>query len=202
MHRPALTVLIACATAFAGAGSAYAENRSRLVPGAIDAVPFSVGKPSASEVSAELFAKNGFKLGALVDVKPHGGRETGFGGFASYTLDSFTLGSALRSTDDLASADFSASYAATFGTAAITLGYGWAGGQTGLSSFTPSGHPGHHPGGMSDSQNSDMSISLNFTHDIVSDVQVGGFAAASRGQYEDRSTEHGFRVGAMLGWKF
>lgn len=203
MHRLALSALIASVTILADAGSAWAESGPRLVPGGPGMATLDPGPHGATEVSAELFAKNGFKLGALVDVEPRGGqsRDMGLGGFASFTLESFTLGSALRSTDDLASADITASYAATFGTAAITLGYGWSGGQS-VQAFTPSGYAGHHTSGVAGSPTSDMSIAVNFTHDLVSAVHVGGFAAANRGQYEDRSTEHGFRVGAILGWKF
>lgn len=197
MRCLALATILAASLA---AASAAASERPRLVPGG-SGIDAGKGLHAAPAASADLFVINGFKLGALVDVQPgreSAGNRTEVGGFASYTMESFTLGSALRSGDEHAAADISASYAADFGTAAITLGYGWSGG---LSSFTPSGSPG---GQMLDmiAPTSDLSLSLSFTHDLVSDVHVGGFAAASRSQYEDRSTAQGFRVGATLGWRF
>lgn len=175
------------------AAPAFAGELPRLVPGATGSAAFAEWRTqAAAPVTAEMYAHNGLRLGAMVAPVPgepvSGG--TGVGGFASYNLNSFTLGSSLRSGDDAGIADLSASYAADFGTTILTLGYGWSG-------FTPSPQ-------IVDSQipAASLSLGIGFQSDLSSALQLGGYAAAIRSQYEDRPTQQGFRVGATLGWRF
>lgn len=199
MFRPlilAVSCLVVAAPAFAG------DAPPRLVTGGGLPARMDGGRFSGPDAKAELYANGGLRLGALLDSTPadegEGADRMAMGGYAAYHLDSFSFGSSLRGDSTASAADMTAAYALGDATAALSLGYQWAG-RPGTFSIRPVGAVGGLDGATS---LNDLSVSLSFTHDVTPSFSLGGFAGAVRSEYEDRTTDHGFRLGAGLGYRF
>lgn len=192
----ALAVIGVCMmAAFPAFAGDKALSRPRLVTGSVELM-----RP-AVETRAELFATGGFSLGALTTAPPADARTEAMalGGYAAYSLDALRFSSSLKGDAIGSAADFTASYAGGLmgadSVAAVTLGYEW----TRHSAFS-----------VNPMQNSlltteslgDLSLALSFTHSVSPFLSLGGFAAATRSEEDDRAATSGFRLGAGLGVRF
>lgn len=193
----ALAVIGVCVlAAFPAFAGDKVQPRPRLVTGSVELM-----RPT--ETRAELFATGGFSLGALTSTPPADARTEAMalGGYAAYSLESLHISSSLKGDAIGSAADFTASYAGGLmgvdGVAAVTLGYEW----TGPSAFSV--NPMQNPLLATESlrPNSDLSLSLSFTHSVNPSLSLGGFAAATRSE-EDQAATSGFRLGAGLGVRF
>lgn len=187
-----LLALLASAPAIAG-------ERPRLVAGGLTPRT-DTARFGGTDATAEVYATGGLRVGALVDSTPSGGSapdRMAFGGYAGYALDGFGIASSLKGDATASAAELAASYAAGVGTTAVTLGYEWAGRPSAfsLNPLAPAAQDPMRP-------LSDLSLSVSYSHDLSSSVSLGGFAAASRSEYEDRTTQQGFRLGAGFGLRF
>ncbi|CAA7612821.1 hypothetical protein [Magnetospirillum sp. UT-4] len=196
-----MRTLVAVALLLAAAAPAFAgePGRSRLVAGGIDPLD------TAGGTRAELLTAGPFSFGAQSDATAG---HMALGGFVAYAVqDTLSLSSSLMSAPSgqayTASADIVAAYSGGLlgldGTTALRLGYDWA--TTG-GTFSPNlqhsvlGDAGYHPAA------GDLSLSLSFTHPVTPSLSLGGFAAASRAEYESGAGESDFRLGAGLGVRF
>ncbi len=196
MLRPLFLAVLGLAAA---APAVAADAPLRLVTGS--GVPHADGpRFGGPDTKAELFANGGLRLGALLDSTPaegDGADRVAFGGYATYFVDSLSLGSSLRGDAIGSAADMTASYALGDATAQLSLGYQWAGRPAAFSA-----NPLQTMGGLGGGALNDLTLSLSFTHDVTPSFSFGGFAGAVRSEYEDSTTAHGFRLGAGLGYRF
>lgn len=185
--------IVFSALCLAAAAPAFAQDQPRLVTGGL----MPAARFSGPDVKAPLVSAGGLTLGALADSTPvseDASRLAG-GGYVAYAIDKISLTSSARGDATASGLDLGASYAGTAGTAAVKLGYEWAGRPSSFSPNPMQMAPVIEPA-------SDLSLTLSFTHDITPSLQMGGFAAATRSEYEDRTTQQGFKLGAGMGLRF
>ena len=191
--------------------------RPRLVPGGVDI--------AQGDKRIELMSSKGLSLGTLSPITPaFSGFTTArpanspalaatgtlfdklaLGGYVAYSLDTYTLSSAVRSREGATTADFSASYVGALmgypGTAALTVGYDW---RRAGSMFSPN----TQSSGLDavDALTSGVSVSLSWNHSVTPSLYFGGFASAqlTSPQALDIMPQPGntFRLGAGVGLKF
>ena len=165
------------------------ELRPRLVPGGVDIAQgdkrlelMSTQSVSLGTISPIIPAFSGFTTthpttapsmtatGTLFD-------KLALGGYVAYSLDTYSLSSAVRSKEGATTADFSASYVGALmgysGTTALTVGYDWRHSATSFS-------PNIQSTGLDamDALSSGVSVSLSWNHSITPSLYFGGFASA------------------------
>jgi len=207
--------LLVALPAFAGEN---VDLRPRLVPGGVDI--------AQGDKRVELLSTQGLSLGTLSPITPalsglaqpraalvptaltSSGTlfdKLALGGYVAYSLDTYSLSSAVRSREGATTADLSASYVGALmgysGTAALTVGYDW---RRASSVFSPNIQSSSLD--ALDALSSGVSVSLSWNHSITPSLYFGGFASAQHTSSQPDELipqpSNAFRLGAGVGLKF
>jgi hypothetical protein len=187
--------------------------RPRLVAGGVDI--------AQSDKRIELVSSHDLSLGAISPLSvtasnlaplqtfsPVTGAmfdKLALGGYVAYSLDTYSISSALRNHQGETKADLSASYDGNVlgyqGTTAFTLGYDW---HRPASIFGSEARPLGLD--IFETAHTGLSVSLSWNHSITPSWYFGGFASAQHAAPlpEDLAapSPNSFKLGAGLGVKF